>query len=253
MWRKGGKRVGKKGMKRRVVRRRRANLRSKKAGGVEFASAKQTVALSNDPAGAIFRLDDVSLSAFDRLSQIARAYQYFRITKIEMKFKPFEDTFVNTSGTGSTGSVPYFHYLVMKSDTLNSITNGFNGLRDAGAKPIRFDDKTVTVKWRPTVAQGVALSEPNITTSYASYRTSPWLSTNANVMIPGGITTWAPSTVPHLGLLYGVEQDLLNPIAVLQYGVDITVYCQFKKPLNFTNGNGVGEAAHKKDIIAKDA
>lgn len=248
MWKKGAKR-GSKGGKRRMVRRRRANLRSKKAGGVEFASAKQTVALGNDQAGNVYRLDDVNLAAFDRLVQVARAYQLFRITKIEMKFKPQQDTFFNATGTGNTGSVPYFYYLINKSDTLNSVLNGFNGLSDAGAKPIRFDDKTITVKWRPTVALGVALSEANITTNYATYRTSPWLSTNSLVMNPGGITTWSASTVPHLGILYGVQQDFLGTQA-LQYDVDITVYAQFKKPLSFS-GNDSGPAI-KKEIPSGD-
>lgn len=231
---------GKRGGRKRTTwrPRRKNNLRSKKAGGIEFASAKQTVPLGNDDANNIYRIDDINLKAFDRLVQIARGYQLFRITKVEMKFKPQQDTFFNATGTGNTGSVPYFYYLINKSDTLNSVTNGFNGLMDAGAKPIRFDDKTITVKWRPTVAQGVALSETNITTNFATYRTSPWLSTNANVMLPGGSTTWDASTVPHLGIMYGVNQDFLGS-QVLQYDVDITVYCQFKKPLTFSPGNGV--------------
>lgn len=215
---------------------------------IEYASAKQTLELANDPVNAVFRLDDVNLSQFDRLSHIARGYQYFRIKKIEYKIKPYADTFLSTLQVGNTGSVPYLYWLIMKSDTLNSITNGFDGLRDAGAKARRVDDKTINLSWRPTVATGVALSEPNITTSFATYRTSPWLSTNKNVMLPGGITTWAPSEVPHLGLLYGVEQNFTNPTEVLVYGVEITVHMDFKKPLPFSN---VSDAppAQKKEVV----
>ena len=241
------KRVGKKGVKRRMVRRRRMISRKTE---MSWASDKQTLQLSDDPVNAVFRLDDVNLSNFDRMVQIARAYQYFRLTKIEYKIKPFADTFFNTPGSGNTGSVPYLYYVINKSDTLNVAINGFDGLRDAGAKPIRLDDKSRTIVWRPTVAQGVPLSESNITTNFASYRTSPWLSTNANAGLPGGITTWTPSTVPHMGLLYGVKQDFINPDAVLSYGVENTAHFQFKKPLIYTVGPQ-DPPAPKKELTPK--
>lgn len=215
---------------------------------MEFASAKQTLQLGDDFVNQVLRLDNINLSQFDRLTQIARAYQYFRITKVEMKFKPFQDTFYATGAIGSTGSVPYFYWLINKSDTLQVAS--FDAMRDAGAKPRRFDDKTITVSWTPSVAQGVALSEPNITTNFATYRSAPWLSTNQNVMIPGGTGTWAASTVPHQGLIYGVQQDYLPSQTQLLYGVEITVYTQFKKPLQFSLPTD-GAAAISKDIVPK--
>lgn len=236
-----------KGKKRTTWRPRRRNLRSLAAGGTEFASAKQNIELANDPVNALYRIDDINLSSFDRLSQIARAYQYFRFTKVVMKFKPLVDTFtLQGTGPGTFQSVPYLYTLINKSDTLNGIIGGFNGMRDAGCKPRRFDDKTITISWRPTVAQGVSLSEANNTTSYASYRTSPWLSTNANVMLPGGSTTWSPSTVPHLGLMYGVEQANTGD-QVLPYSLEVEVHAQFKKPLQYSNE---GVVAQKKELVA---
>lgn len=229
--------------------RRGGNIRRRAAGGVEFASAKQTLQLNEDPVNQVLRLDNINLSQFDRLTQIARAYQYFRITKIEMKFKPLQDTFLATGAIGSTGSVPYFYWLINKSDSLQ--VNSFNAMRDAGAKPLRFDDKTVNVKWVPSVAQGVALSEPNITTSYATYRNAPWLSTNQNVMLPGGSSTWAASTVPHQGLIYGVQQDYLPSETQLFYGVEITVHTQFKKPLQFSLPTD-GAVAISKEVVPKE-
>jgi len=167
-----------------------------------------------------------------------------------MKFKPLADTFTapGVLSPGNWMSVPYLYTLVNKSDTLNSVINGFDGLRDAGVKPRRLDEKTITITWSPTVAQGVSLSEGNNTQSYATYRTSPWLSTNANVMLPGGVTTWAASTVPHLGLIYGVEQEYVGN-DVLPYSVEICVYAQFKKPLIFSN-DPQAVAAQKKELIA---
>lgn len=223
------------------------DMRKRSAGGVEFASAKQTIKVADDPVNGVLRLDNVNLSQFDRLSHIARAYQYFRITKIGIKFKPLADTFLSTGAIGTTGSVPYLYWLINKSDSLQ--VSSFNSLRDAGAKPIRFDDKTITKYWVPSVAQGVALSEPNVTTTFASYKESPWLSTNQLVMLPGGTNAWAPSTVPHQGIIYGVQQDYLPSETQLFYGVEITVYTQFKKPLQFSIPEG-GVAATSKDCTA---
>lgn len=223
------------------------DIRKRSAGGVEFASAKQTIKVADDPVGAVLRLDNVNLSQFDRLSHIARAYQYFRLTKISIKYKPLADTFLSTGAIGSTGSVPYLYWLLNKSDTLQ--VSSFNSLRDAGAKPIRFDDKTITKSYIPSVAGGVALSEPNTTTTFATYRDSPWLSTNQLVMLPGGTNAWAPSTVPHQGCIYGVAQDYLPSETQLMYGVEITVHAQFKKPLQFSIPEG-GVVATSKDLTA---
>lgn len=245
---KGSQRRGKKSNRQYRPKGRKTGRRNTSV--AERASAKQTIELANDPVNAIFRLDDIALAQFDRLAHIARGYQYFRIKKVEYKIKPYADTFF-ANASGNTGSVPYLYWLIMKSDTLTSVINGFNGLRDAGAKARRVDDKTINISWRPSVAQGVALSEPNITTSYASYRTSPWLSTNKNVMLPGGSTTWAPSEVPHQGLLYGVEQNFTNPTEVLIYGVEVTVHCEFKKPLPFSNPEGEMPAQKKEVVAAK--
>lgn len=237
-----------KGKARKVIRKRRSNLRSKRAGGIEFASAKQTLKLGNDPVNALFRIDDINLKAFDRLVQIARGYQYFRFTKVVMRFKPLVDTFsLQGTGAGTYQSVPYLYTLINKSDSLNGVINGFDGMRDAGCRAVRFDDKTITVSWSPTVAQGVSLSEGNNTSTFATYRTSPWLSTNANVMLPGGVTTWDASTVPHLGIMYGLEQENTGD-QVLAYNVELTVYSQFKKPLVYTN-DPQAPPAQKKELI----
>jgi len=247
---------------RRMRRRRGAKRPARRAGRgrstrpvgkrvVEFASAKQVLNLMDDSVNTLYTVDDVNLSQFDRLSAIARCYQYYRITKIEMKFKPYWDTYVSTGGPGSTGTVPYFHYLVDTGEVLIPVAGppGFNEIRDAGAKPIRFDEKTINVVWRPRVPQIVAgNSSPTPGLAYqAMTKFSPWLTTNnAANEDPVG---WAPSTVPHKGLYYGVEQAIPNPN--IQYGVEITVFAQFKKPLAFSPFTVSGARATKKLLIEK--
>lgn len=221
---------------------RRAPLQSKSRGGTEFASAKQTIRLTDDAVNLVYDLQDVNLAQYDRLVNIARNYQFFRITKIEYKFMPYRDTYVSSVGQ----SVPYLHWLMNKSGALDA--NTFNGLRDAGAKPIRFDEKTITVSWKPTVLTAVAANQPinapPTGVSFAQYKTSPWLATNENPS--SGALTWLPSTVPHKGMLYGVQQ---SEVSGQQYfGTEITVYVQFKKPMVFTNSTAAPTTV--KQIVA---
>lgn len=223
-------------------------MRQRRSGSVsEWASAKQTLKLNNDPFNTILQFNQIRLNQFDRLSSIAQNYQFFRFTKVEMKFMPFSDTFIPGNNTNITPSVPYFYYLIDKGNVLE--VADFNGLRDAGCKPIRFDEKTVNVNWKPcvlTYVQDYQSQNPPATTTALPLmkRTSPWLSTSEN----GGQRTggWIASGVDHTGILYGVEQDIDGDI-VYSYGVEITVHAQFKKPLN-----APGSKSGKSLVVTKE-
>lgn len=224
--------------------RRRVSRRA--ASVPEFASAKQTLSLEDDTLNSPYELSDVNLSQFDRLTAIAQCYQYYRMTKIHIKFKPAQDTFV-----ANGERVPYLYYVINKAENLNIFAGalGFNQLRDAGAKAIRFDDKSINVGWKPRVPQITAADSSNLPPlSYAmATRVSPWLPTNgAANQDPVG---WVPSTVPHKGILYGVEANAL--MADRTYNVEITVEMQFKAPSSIVP---VGEyaPAKTKKVVAKE-
>lgn len=233
--------------RRRIARIPRVGLKSRLANS-EFASMSQTLALPNDMMNIVYRLDDINLSQFDRAVQVARAYQYFRISKIELQFKPFMDTFTN--GTGQ--SLPYLYYMLLKGDNIDAGT--FNQLRDAGAKPIRFDDRTRKVVFKPRVLQGV-IGEDSLLpgnpplTAWSIAKTSPWLATS---YLPASqALAWTPSTVPHKGLLYGVQEDFST--VTQYYEVSITAHFQFKKPLTLlvagdTHSSTVKVVIDKEDV-----
>lgn len=222
--------------RRRGMKGRRGAMR--RLANSEFASMKQTINLANDPCNIIYKFENICLNAFDRAVQVARAYQYFRITKVTVQFKPFQDTYNNST----TQSVPYLHWLIMKGDTLDPTT--FNAMRDAGAKPIRFDDKTVTVSFKPGVQNQVVGEDalgPTTTTAWAQSRISPWLATSYQ---PGtDLTVWQASQVPHRGLLYGVQQDYST--VTQYYDVSITAHFQFKKPLSQSEPAGAPAPTRK--------
>lgn len=243
--------AGTKGMRRDRRRGRRGARRMRRGGAKrlaasEFASAKQTIDLPLDQVNQVYHLNDVNLSQFDRLLSLGRCYQYFRFTKIEMKFKPLADTFQQ----GNIASVPTFYYVINKSDTLDAGT--FNQLRDAGAKAIRFDDKIVKLAWKPAVSNAVIGVQPvgggpATQIAWSTYRTSPWLSTDDSPS--DGSVAWNPSTVPHKGILYGVEQDVTA--GALAIGVEITVHAQYKKPLTFLPVGMAYRAPVQKVVMEK--
>jgi len=228
-----------------LVRRRRPVRRAPPAN--EFATASQTIAMPQDQMNIVYRADDYNLAQFDRMVAIARCYQYFRMTKVEMKFQPLMDTFTDSGAQ----SVPYLYKLITKGDNIDAGT--FNKLRDAGAKPIRFDDKTITVAWKPAVLRGVIGEDTTLPVNpavigWSEAKVSPWLSTS---FLPASqALAWSPSAVPHKGLLYGVEQD--NSTVTKYYSVSVTAHFQFKKPATYsTTGSSDATPATPKLIIDK--
>lgn len=223
--RKAG-RGGRKGVKRAVKRA------MKRMGNSEIANLKQTITFKANvlTANTLYGLYNYSLSTCDRAVQVGKAYQFYRITKIELLVKPSVDTFTQAAGQ----SVPYLYYLIDKAGNFsNSASVSFNSMRDAGAKPLRFDDKTKRIVWKPAVLLN-ANDQGNVGNAYAQYKTSPWLCTNANNLNVSAV--WAPNSTDHFGCLIGVEQDSGT---ACKYDIDMVVHYQFKKPRVFETGAAI--------------
>lgn len=239
---------------RKNMNRRRRNRRGMRrmrrfrpARGVsEWASLTESVDLTNitglayqmnGPApGQVYGLNGTQLSQFiSRAVPTAQSYQHYRIKRIMLEFKPQYDTFLPDVGAAGTGFlVPNFYYTINKSGSIPS-TVSTNGLIAMGAKPIRFDDKTIKVAWRPSVLQENAGVLGDVG---SGYKVSPWLSTNANANAPG---QFQPSSVNHLGIYWNVVRPGTLPagVAELSYSVQITAEFQFKKPLVKTSSNNL--------------
>lgn len=178
-------------------------------------------------ANTMYNLRNIALNQFRRAVTIANGYQHYRIKKVTLEFKPAFDTFIPTGGPNPL-QVPYLIYMIDKSGSIPTLV-GTDDLRQMGAKPIRFDDKTIKVSWRPSVLQEVFGNTAPLG-SQSQYRISPWLSTNANALNPGG---FVPSGIDHLGIFWKVDRNgpLPPDVPEYTYDVQITVEFQFKKPL----------------------
>lgn len=167
------------------------------------------------------------LASFPRASAIAANYASFKIAKITLKYRPLADTYI--PAVGGAG-VPYFYSMLDKSGAIPSNAT-LENLKQMGAKPRRFDDKTVTVSWRPSVLVADLTQAGIGATAGSQYKLSPTLSTNANAGNPAA--AWSPSVVDHLGIYWFVEQA--NGVGN-QYEVDCEVQFYFMRPLVKTTG-----------------
>lgn len=238
----------KKSMKKRAPRRRarRNPVRKYTRGGhiKEYAAAQySTVNLPMTPAqaqsGAVYSFRNFSLAgASTRVQNIAQSYQEYRIKRVTWEVRGFFDSFVAPS-SATAPTVPHLYWRMDKLGTYNADTT-LTTLKASGCKPIRLDDKLIRKSFKPVVLQGVA-SEASADPStpflvLGSYKTSPWLPTNAMAYATGK-NTWVPSSIDHLGLILGIDCDIV-PFGGPAGAVSFTIEFEFRKPLDDIDPNG---------------
>lgn len=212
--------TGKRAQKRAPRRQRRGGLRTKGKGNHvnDVAAVSETFSFNPGGMDTIYWDYTCALAQHARASAVAQGYQEFRIKLIEYKFKPASDTYQ----AGGTQTVPYLYYLIDKLGA-NSSIYGVDGFRAAGAKPIRFDDKTVNIKYKPAVLTDT-FDQASPSGVPRQYRISPWLSTtDKNV----NLGVFVPSSVDHLGLRWVID----GTSADYAYGIERTVHIEFRKPM----------------------
>lgn len=179
----------------------------------------------------MYFVNNIALTNSVRAKAIAQAYQFYRITKVEFRWKPLLDTF--TSATNIT--CPNLYFRIDKANTLPMGYATLDSLKRSGCKPVRLDDKVRTVSFAPAVHIGSddngnpPSGGPATTVETAALlKTSPWLTTNANA---GGTAAWAPNSVDHRGLAYYIEQSAIQaPPNNVVASLDVIVHYEFKKP-----------------------
>lgn len=212
--------------KKRYNKKRDARKGKGKSGIAEYASLSVKRTLNGNGPGGLFNdnvlysLMNTQLADFPRAVQVAAAYQFFKIKRISVTFKPSYDTYI--SGPANV-TKPRLYWMLDKSGAIP--TNiALEGLKAMGARPFEIDEKPRVVSWAPSVLEAAMDVAP--ATIAARYRISPWLSCNNAPLTPGA---FIPSIVDHLGLYWYMDQ-LNNPQGQL-YQVEVEVQFQFKKPL----------------------
>lgn len=251
-------------VRRRIVRKRRAPIRRRRFGGRrvarrrvnktagQYANTVETLpgiaqlpggsyvtnftSISISTPGPCFSTRPILLADFARSAGIGSAYQYYKVKYVEYKFTPQADTFA----AGSAYGVPTLYYMVNKGKSVPTNITSL-GLKSLGAKPIRLDDKTITIRYKPGVILDTAITTSGgATQQYNKPLISPWLTTN------GGYNSgiFSPSQVDHNGLLFFVE----NAGTAVNYNCQMTVHFSFMRP-NLPVTDGVAQSIADTSVL----
>lgn len=163
----------------------------------------------------------VDLSLFDRATDIADNFQEYRITKLDFKYTPLFDTYIDASGNvGITLPTLYHKRHVYPSPP----SFGLPYLVSLGAKPIRIDDKIVKYSYVPNVlltgngfgTAGALLQKPQF---------KPWLSTHQTI----GSNIVMDAT-PHQGHALFIFQKTTAGVNSPICSYEVTAHFEFRKP-----------------------
>jgi len=199
--------------KRRAVRK--AIRRPRRYNMPEKASLTEVLQSLEKQSNTNYGVYNVSLSSLNRAQNVAKGYQYFRIKRVKIVFKPQMDTF-----TAGGVTVPYLYYMIDRTQQFKGAFT-LEMLKASGAKARRLDDKSVTLSWTPSVLTETYDDTPLATTA-AQYKMSPWLPCKEI----NNIAVWNASTVDHHGICWRVETLGGN----IGYSIDRIVEIEFKKP-----------------------
>lgn len=237
---KGGKRRGIK--KARVPRPLKYNAR--RVGGPNTARVEHTYSttiLANQPY-------DTSFAGIigTRPQALAPNFALYRIAKVVMRFKPNFDTYVsNPAFVGGAGpvTVPTLYWKMNRFADQPAAFTG-DDLKRLGAKPIRFDDKQITVSYKPNILLSRSTNPNNPAvggSDSGQVKMTPWLNTDSSPMT----AQYALSTTEHWGHFFIVECSVNGNGATPVGTYDVTVYYEFKNPrVEWTQSESVPRMVH---------
>lgn len=154
-----------------------------------------------------------SLASYSRAVEVARNYQEFQISYIEVRVKPRFDTWTNQ--VGGNNAAPQFYYQVIKDgDTPATALE----LKHNGINPVTFaTDRNIVWRYKPAVVIAGSAGNPTI------LRNSPWLNTNNNVG-----TGYVPNATLHYGSAF--IADTLDGVQESMFRVEVETHFKFRKP-----------------------
>lgn len=218
---KSGAKKGKAARGRRPAGRRRMQRRPAVNSGVKAYCTRTETFSVGALAGQVMSFRDLALDKLTTCQDLAQFFQLFRITGVQMRFKPNVDAIVPAQGQVK----PYLYWQIDRSAAIpNNIDATY--FEDLGVKPTVVDEKPIIRSYRPSVL--MANPNGNGAAQTGGYKLSPWLPTNEQSVDedPTGFTV---STVEHHGCLFYISKTATNDGQY--YDIDVTVTVQFWKPL----------------------
>jgi len=211
--------------RRRMLGRRRIPLKynAKRVGGPNTCRIQQTLPTVSLLANTPYQIEVGGITG-QRALAVAEQFGLYRIAKVVYKYKPAQDTFVSNPGfIGGAGAitVPYL-YWKMNRFADRPAAWALKDIQAMGAKPIRFDDKSITVAYKPNILTSIASAGDNS----GQIKMTPWLNTDEAAETPG----FVPSDTVHYGHFFYIEAavngDGSTPVGTLE----ATIHYEFKTP-----------------------
>lgn len=166
-----------------------------------------------------------------RAGMVAPAYGLYRIAHVEFKVTPRADTYtpdLNPIGDAAV-EVPKLYW---KINRYGDAPVGFTeqDMLSLGCKPIRLDDKTVTIKYKPNILlANVGAAAVAQAGGSGQVKVTPWLSTD----LRADDGQYAPSTTTHYGHLMFIECAAAGDGTPQICEVQVRVVYEFKNPRMF--------------------
>lgn len=212
---------GRRAYKKRAMRRRRnvkkapnstANLVKD-----NYATLSETleVPFPNDNYGHVNVMYNIThtLASYSRAVEVARNYQEFQISYIEVRVKPRFDTWANLVG-GNSAAPQFYHQVIKDGDTPTTALE----LKHNGINPVSFAvDRNIVWRYKPAVVIAGSAGNPTI------LRVSPWLNTNNNVG-----AGYVPNGTIHYGSAF--IADTLDGGNEALYRCEVETHFKFRKP-----------------------
>lgn len=180
-----------------------------------------------------------------RASVVAPAYGLYRIAQVEYKIKPKFDTYI--AGQVPVGDQPVeVPVMYWKMNRYGDAPVGFNAqdLQSLGSKPVRLDDKTLTIKYKPNIllanAGAAAVAQDG---GSGQVKMTPWLSTDTEA----DNNNFALSTTNHYGHMMFIECAAAGDGTPLICEIVARVVYEFKNP-RILDGQRAQERALTKHV-----
>jgi len=225
----------KRNYKPRKVYRKKNNRKLRKAQSqTQIASIQETITFAdlnvNTPYDTV-----VDLSMFTRATDLADNFQEYRITKLDYKYTPLSDTYIDASGNTTLPTLYHKRMLYPSPATF-----GLPFMVALGAKPIRLDDKIIKYKYTPNVlltggASPTSLNKPDY---------KPWISTH----LTSGSNV-SMDTTPHQGhsLFIFQKTTVSSNAPICSY--EVTAHFEFRKP--WDKATTTGDPVQRPQIVLK--
>jgi len=225
-----------------MMKRKGKRFAGRKSGSISPLTGNIATIVESYDAGQVlanapYEIREV-LANCSRASEVAKQFQFYRLTKIKLEFQPRHNLFLYNNNTTITQSVPQFYRIMNRNGSL-PLTFDLDYLLSQGVNPRKFTND-MEIYFKPNLLGliGVVDNNQGIASQNTDLNFDRWLSTYRQGTDLGGNPV-APSfndTTDYYGMgFFFYQQDTggANPNTIAQ--LKVTCVWEFKQPCAVVN------------------